>query len=203
MLITDIKPQVKDKNRVSVYIDGRFAFGITEVDRLYYKLEKGKEITKEKYDEILNENIYTKAKDKAARFLGYRMRSTKELRDKLREEFDSEVTEKVIELFTGYGYLNDLEFAIAFAKDCINIKKWGKVRIKQELRLKGISDENIAIALESTEDKEKTYENIRRFLDRRIKNTPIDLKEKQKHFNFLMRRGFDTEDIKNILKEYC
>ncbi len=203
MLITDIKPQVKDKNRVSVYIDGKFAFGITEVDRLYYKLEKGKELTEEKYDEILNENIYAKAKNKAARFLGYRMRSTKELRDKLSEDFSEEVTERVIELFTKYGYINDTEFAIAYAKDCINIKKWGRVRIKRELRLKGIKDEHINKALDMLEDNEDTEKTIKGLLERRIRSTPIDLKEKQKHFNFLMRRGFDSDTVKKVLEEYC
>ncbi len=203
MLITDIKPQARDKNRVSVYIDGKFAFGLIEADRLFYKLEVGKEITREKYDEIINENIYTKAKNKAAGFLGFRMRSAKELRNKLREDFDEEVTERVIELFKGYGYINDLEFAEAFAKDCLNIKKWGTVRIKQELRLKGVSEEYINTALEILENTEDACENIRGLLDRRIKNTPIDLREKQKHFNFLLRRGFKTEDIKKVLEEYC
>lgn len=203
MLITDIKSQVNDKNRVSVYIDGKFAFGMTEIDRLYYKLEVGKEITREKYDEIINENIYSKAKDKAAKFLGYRMRSTKELKDKLTEDFSEDIADKVIELFKGYGYINDTEFAISYAKDCINIKKWGRVRIKNELRLKGISDENINTALENVENKEETHNTIKALLDRRIKDTPIGLKEKQKHFAFLMRRGFESGDIKAVLEEYC
>ena len=203
MLITDIKQQSKDKNRVSVYIDGSFAFGMTEADRLYHKLEIGKEITKEKYGQITDENIYTKAKDKAAKFLGYRMRSEKELRNKLREDFGEDVINKVIQLFKGYGYINDEEFAIAYAKDCFNIKKWGSAKIKNELRLKGIRGKDIDAALYAAEDKENTLENIKRLLDRRIKNTPIDFKEKQKHFAFLMRRGFESEDIKKVLELYC
>lgn len=202
MLITDIKQQSKDKSRVSVYIDGKFAFGITEADRLYYKLNIGNEITREKYNEIINENIYSKAKDKAAKLLGYRMRSEKELRKRLAEDFSEDITDRVIELFKGYGYINDAEFAIAYAKDCINIKKWGNVRIRSELRLKGVSDEDINNALADVEDKRETYETIKRLLDRRIKNTPIDNKERQKHFAFLMRRGFESEDIKKILDEY-
>ncbi len=203
MLITDIKQQVNDKNRVSVYIDGKFAFGMTETDRLFLKLEVGKEITKEKYDEITEENLYSKAKDKAAKFLGYRMRSAKELKSKLREDFSEDIADRVVELFKGYGYINDLEFAAAYAKDCFNIKKWGRVRIKNELRQKGISNEDINAALDCAENKEETYSTIKALLDRRIKNTPIDLKEKQKHFAFLMRRGFDIEDIKTALEEYC
>ncbi len=202
MLITDIKVQSRDKSRVSVYIDNKFAFGMSEADRLFYKLEKGKEITQEKYDEIINENIYSKAKDKAAKFLSYRMRSEKELRDKLREDFGEEVTKKVIELFKRYGYINDTEFALAFAKDCINIKKWGGLRIRRELRLKGVSDSDVDTALASLENTEDTYNTIKALLDRRIKNKPMDIKEKQKQFNYLLGRGFRPDDIKEVLNKY-
>lgn len=203
MIITEIKQQVNDKKRVSVYIDGKFAFGLSNADRLFYKLEEGKELSKEKYAEIMEENVYERAKNKAARFLGHRMRSEKELRVKLREEFAEGVIDRVIELFKGYGYVDDEEFALCYAKDCINIKKWGRNRIRNELRLKGISSSYIESAIEKTRDEESTRETIKRLLDKRIKNTPIDFKEKQKHFAFLVRRGFSSDDIAACLDEYC
>ena len=80
MIITDIKKQVKDTERYSIYIDNKFVFGLSGVDVLYYRLKIGNEISQEKYDEILDNVIYEKAKNTAVKFLGYRARSKKELR---------------------------------------------------------------------------------------------------------------------------
>ena len=52
MIITDIKKQVKDTERYSIYIDNKFVFGLSGVDVLYYRLKIGNEITQEKYDEL-------------------------------------------------------------------------------------------------------------------------------------------------------
>ena len=71
MIITDIKKQVKDTERYSIYIDNKFVFGLSGVDVLYYRLKIGNEISQEKYDEILDNVIYEKAKNTAVKFLGY------------------------------------------------------------------------------------------------------------------------------------
>ena len=65
MIITDIKKQVKDTERYSIYIDNKFVFGLSGVDVLYYRLKIGNEISQEKYDEILENVIYEKAKNTA------------------------------------------------------------------------------------------------------------------------------------------
>ena len=58
MLITDLKQQVKDGKRVSVFLDGKFAFGMTDVDVLFYHLRIGEELTEERYSYILEQCIY-------------------------------------------------------------------------------------------------------------------------------------------------
>ena len=73
MIITDIKKQVKDTERYSIYIDNKFVFGLSGVDVLYYRLKIGNEIPHEKYDEILENVIYEKAKNTAVKFLGYKI----------------------------------------------------------------------------------------------------------------------------------
>lgn len=47
MIITDIKKQVKDTERYSIYIDNKFVFGLSGVDVLYYRLKIGNEIPQE------------------------------------------------------------------------------------------------------------------------------------------------------------
>ena len=203
MIITDIKPQVKKQNRVSVFIDGKFAFGLDKSDCTFMGLKIGTELTQERYDYIIDNAVYAKAYQKADRYIGFKMRTEKEVRNKLIEEgYSDEITERVIASMLKYKYIDDMSYAIMYAKDCRKLKKWGPERIKAELYKKGVKPEYIENAL-SESDTEDTEEIIDALLEKRIKNTPIDLKEKQKHINFLLRRGFKYDDIKNVIEKYC
>lgn len=203
MIVTDIKPQVKKQNRVSVFIDGKFAFGLDKSDCTFMGLKIGTELTQERYDYIIDNAVYTKAYQKADRYIGFKMRTEKEVRNKLIEEgYSDEITERVIASMLKYKYIDDMSYAIMYAKDCRKLKKWGPERIKAELYKKGVKPEYIENAL-SESDTEDTEEIIDALLEKRIKNAPIDLKGKQKHINFLLRRGFKYDDIKSVIEKYC
>lgn len=203
MIITDIKPQVKKQNRVSIFIDGKFAFGMDKEDCTFMGLKIGTELTQERYDYIIDNAVYAKAYQKADRYIGFKMRTEREVRNKLIEEgYSEDITERVIASMLKYKYIDDLSYAVMYAKDCRKLKKWGPERIKAELYKKGVNSEYIENAL-SESDTEDTEEIIDALLEKRIKNTPIDLKEKQKHINFLLRRGFKYDDIKNVIEKYC
>lgn len=203
MIITDIKPQVKKQNRVSVFIDGKFAFGLDKSDCTFMGLKIGTELTQQRYDYIIDNAVYAKAYQKADRYIGFKMRTEKEVRNKLIEEgYSDEITERVIATMVKYKYIDDMSYAIMYAKDCRKLKKWGPERIKAELYKKGISTEYIDNALNES-DTDDTTEIIETLLEKRIRNTPIDLKEKQKHINFLLRRGFKYDDIKAVIEKYC
>ena len=156
-----------------------------------------KEFLDEKYDEILENVIYEKAKNTAVKLLGYRARSKKELRDKLIKDYDENITNKVISMLEKYGYVNDEEYAKAYVRDCLNLKGWGQKRISLELTKRGI-DKNIiekALPKENTEQ----LELIEKLLTKRLKgNINIDFKEKKKHFDYLARRGFLPSDILEV-----
>ena len=203
MIITDIKPQVKKQNRVSIFIDGKFAFGLDKSDCTFMGLKIGTELTQQRYDYIIDNAVYAKAYQKADRYIGFKMRTEKEVRNKLIEEgYSDEITERVIATMVKYKYIDDMSYAIMYAKDCRKLKKWGPERIKAELYKKGISTEYIDNALNES-DRDDTTEIIETLLEKRIRNTPIDLKEKQKHINFLLRRGFKYDDIKAVIEKYC
>ncbi|MDO4300021.1 MAG: RecX family transcriptional regulator [Clostridia bacterium] len=203
MIITDIKTQAKNENKVSIFIDGKFAFGMEKSDCSFMGLKTGNEISREKYDYIMDNTIYTKAYQKADRYIGFKMRTEKEVRDKLKEEdYNEDIIERVIASMIKYKYINDEAYALMYARDCKNIKKWGPQRIKTELYKRGISAAETNKALEEL-DISDTDEIIETLLEKRIKNTPIDLKEKQRHFNFLLRRGFNSDNIKRVLNKYC
>lgn len=203
MTITDIQPQVKNQSRLSVFIDGKFAFGIDKNDCLFMGLKIGDTLTQERYNYIIDNAVYTNAYKKADRFIGFKMRTEKEVRDKLKEEeYSNDIIERVISSMIKYKYIDDEAYAQMYANDCRSIKKWGPQRIKIELYKRGVNTSAIENALQNL-NIEDTDEIIKNLLEKRIKDTPIDLKEKQKHFNFLLRRGFNSDDIKRALEEYC
>lgn len=201
MIITEITAQKRNDKFFNIIIDGDFAFSLSQIDILYYKLEVGSKISKERYEFILNNSILSKAKDKAFHFIGYKARTEKEIRLKLSQEFNNEVVENVVSLLKRYNYINDSEFTVKYINDRVNISNYGKRRIKMELSNKGIASDIIAEAFSSFEFDEETV--ITKLIEKKLKNsTAIDFKKKQKLFNFLVNRGFDFEEIKKVLDTY-
>ena len=194
MLITAVTKQKNDPKRVSVYIDEKFAFGISAVDALYYHIEEGKELTREKYEYILNEIIYGKARDKAIKLLGFSPRTEKELMDKLKGDYSEEICQRVLDMLKKYGYINDTQYAASYVKDNFNLKGKGSLRIRSELKHKGINEDTIISALDSAEldEDEKAYT----LLKKRLKNNiHPDAKEKAKQYRYLASRGFSYDSI--------
>jgi regulatory protein len=195
MLITEVNVQKKHPDRVSVYIDDKFAFGMSQVDALFYHIKEGAEITSERYEEILNELIYAKARDKAVRLLGFSARTEKELLQKLSADYSKEISSRVIEMLKGYGYIDDTAYAIAYTKDCFNLKSWGRQKIKAELKRKGVNDEIIANVFECLDFDES--DNAYELLKKRLRgNTILDRNEKAKQYRYLLSKGF-TSDVIN------
>lgn len=198
MTITAIETQKKRPNRVSVFIDGEFAFGMDASDALYYKLKEGEEITPEKHTLIMEELILSKAKDYAMGYLSFRLRTEREMRDYLTgKEFGSIVVDEVVRLLYKYNYLNDYEFAKSYVLDSFKLKKWGDLKIKYELGIKGVKPETISRAIEEAETEIDRIEIITALIERKVKNSfdQLDAKEKHKIFSYLQGRGFLYDDI--------
>ena len=204
MLITKIEQQKKDPSRVSVFIDGEFAFGLKYEDAYLYRLNEGDELTRADYERIVTETVLTSARDMAVKYLGYRMRSRREIEKYLKQkEFTDEVIEKTIETLKTYNYINDLEFAKAYISDSLRFNKWGMKKIKYELTKRGVAREVIDEAAESAEySTEKILAGlIEKKLNGNILNE-ADYNEKRKLFNYLMNRGFSYDEINAAYAEY-
>ncbi|MDR1689808.1 MAG: RecX family transcriptional regulator [Clostridiales bacterium] len=201
MTITSVETQVKNPERVSVFIDGEFSFGISAGDALYYKLNAGEEISGEKYAKIMDELVLTKAKNHALSYLGFRARTEKEMRVYLSgKEYGGAVTDEVIELLYKYKYLDDYEFAKTFVSESLRLKKWGFRKIEYELRLKGVDSEIISrVWSESEIDQTET---ILHLLDKKCGSCnfeEMDFKEKRRIVSYLQGRGFAYGDIEEAI----
>lgn len=134
------------------------------------------------------------AKDYAVKLLSFCDRSEKEIREKILKKGYSEADcEEAIAFCRSYGYLDDARYVQHFVNDAVNLKKHGKVRIKQELRQKGIDDSLIEEALACIDDER---EMLKTEMERRFKDCDFtDKKVKNKVFGFFLRRGFSSRDI--------
>jgi len=198
--ITKIEGQ-KNIERVNIYIDREFAFGLTKEIQLKYGLYEGMEIDKRFIEEVLLEEEKLKAKNKALKFLSYRQRSEKEVVDKLKKEgFSQEIIDKTVEFLKGYNLIDDLNFAKNFVMDKSNINKYGPERIKYELYMKGIPESIINKSLEYYDDEYSVALELAR---KKINSYKNDNKSAiyRKLGGFLQRRGFSYECILKVLRE--
>ena len=199
MIITKIEKQ-KNK-RYSIFIDNEFAFGIDEIDLLYYKLKENEVLDQEKYKYINNKLLLKRAKDTALKYLSFKMRSKKQVIDKLEDNgYPSIIIDKVIALLEKYKYIDDESFAKVFIKDKSSIKGYGLYKIKYELKMLGI-DEYIYEKYIIDKDILDEEKEAKRLLSKKAKNLDlenIDYKQKQKLYAYLARRGFSYEIINKV-----
>ena len=144
----------------------------------------------------------TNPRDYALYLIEFRDRTEKELREKLvGKGYGEEEIEDTVEFLRNYGYLDDKRYASHFIHDAINLKKWGKIRIRTELARKGIDREIIDFSIE---DAFAEIENDRVFemMEKRFSDSDFsNMKERTRIFNFFMRRGFTPEEIKGAMNK--
>lgn len=141
-------------------------------------------------------------RDYVLHLIAFRDRTEKEIRDKLKEKnYGEDEIDDEIRFLKDYGYINDLRFAEHFTHDAINLKKWGKIRIRMELVKKGI-DRDVADNVIEDAFSELDEDLVLLQMQSRFKNSDFsNMKERTRIFNFFMRRGFSTEEIKGAMNK--
>ena len=135
MLITAITQQKRDPSRYNIFIDGEYAFALPMQDILYFKLKEGQEAAEETIAFIRKNLIYIKAQDTALRFLGYKMRTVQEIRQKLLEkEFAEDVIAQVLAFLEKYGYADDREYCHRYIREKLRLKPKSGYALGLELR---------------------------------------------------------------------
>jgi regulatory protein len=144
----------------------------------------------------------SRAKNAAYRLLTYRPRSRRELEGKLRErEFPEDIVESVIEQCMRLGYLDDARFAEQWARSRVRLRGFGRRRIEQELRSKGIDRESVRDALDRLFEDSSEAEVARKEADKKLKTlSRFDPEVRRRRLaGFLERKGFSSGIIRSIL----
>ena len=139
---------------------------------------------------------------KAESWCAYQERSQGEVRNKLYEwglrhdELEEVITELIVT-----NFLNEERFAMAYVSGKVNIKKWGKVKIKQGLKLKKVPDRLIQKALNSI-DEQKYLENLSSIAVKKaaVMTEKDAIKFKFKLVTYLLGKGFENDLIFDVLK---
>ncbi len=144
-----------------------------------------------------------RAQAKAEHYCAYQERSQQEVRSKLYEwGVYPSVIEQIITRLIGDNFLNEERFAKAYALGKFNQNHWGRIKIKQGLKLKRVSDKLINKALQSL-DGDKYMEVLEQMLvkkaDKIIEREPY--KRRYKLQQYAMSRGFENDLINEVLKD--
>jgi regulatory protein len=139
---------------------------------------------------------------KAEAWCAYQERCQQELRDKLYSwGLWPEAVEELISDLISRNFLNEERYAIAFAGGKFRIKKWGRVKIRLELKKKRLSDYCIRKGLAVIDEDAylKTLQKLAEDKTRTVKE-PHYLKKKYKIMSYLISRGYENDLVREIIK---
>lgn len=117
-------------------------------------------------------------------------------------EGDEGAAGRVVEQLLADKYVDDARYASAYAREKASLQGWGPVKIRFQLRAKGVSDANIHAALEEVEP-EKARAKLQKLLETKAKTLAGDPQFRLKLIKYALSRGYDynvVEDIINRLK---
>lgn len=196
--ITAISVQKKNPNRVNIYLDGEFAFGVARITAAW--LKNGDELSDERIAKLLAEDAREWAYQQAMLFLSYRARSEKEIRQNLiKHEMPEEVIEETIERLRKAGLANDNEFAQAWVENRSTFRPRSRRALSMELRQKGLDDETVHSAISGVDENALAYEAAQKRLGRL---NGLECNEFRKKLSeFLARRGFPYSVIAPIVTQ--
>ncbi|PJI09636.1 MULTISPECIES: recombination regulator RecX [Clostridium] len=203
--ITKIEVQKKKKDRVNVYVDGEYSFSCSSELVYINGLKKGKIIDMNYLEGLIEEDNYLYAKSKALTFIEKTFKTENEIEVKLQKyNFNDKIIRRVIEFLRDYKFVDDSKYAEVYIKE--KAKKYGKSKIRYELKRKGIKDNIIDEKLNEYHDNDEAYvEGMRKMAIKKY-NSLIRVEEdkfkiKRKVGSYLLGRGYSWNEIGEVLKE--
>lgn len=197
--ITAIEAQKRNPNRVNIYINDEFAFGLSRIVAAW--LQVGQVLSDEKIAVMQEEDAREVALQKALHFLSYRARSLQEVRKNLeKHEMPEAVIQNTLQRLQDAGLLSDHDFARTWVENRNTFRPRGWRALRMELRQKGLSESVIDATLQETTDEEDLALQAAQKYLRKVHG--LDWMEFRKKLGgFLGRRGFPYEVIASVMRQ--
>lgn len=203
--ITRLDPQTHNDDRISIFLDGSFAFGVHQDLVVKHGLHVGSTLTQNEQREIEEEDQFVRAKQKAFDYLAHKPRTEEEVRRKLRQkDVPRTVEDDVIARLYELSYLDDASYAHDYARNRFASKKYGPVRIRRELVKRGVDRSLAEAAVDDLFAEVDARAAAREHAQKRwprLEDEEDPRRRKQKMYRYLRRRGFTSDTIYRILDE--
>lgn len=118
----------------------------------------------------------------------------------LKLEGDGEAAEEIVASLVADKFVDDARYASAFAREKASLQGWGPIKIRFQLRMKGISDADINAALDDV-DSEKAAARLERLLETKWKTLREDPQGRLKLIKFALSRGYDYSEVERFLTQ--
>jgi regulatory protein len=197
--ITALTAQQKNPNRINVFLDGEFAFGLYRITAAWLKI--GDLLSEERIQRLQEQDGLELVYQRALEFLSYRPRSEKEIRQRLTEkEYPPGVVETVLQRLRAAGLVSDEAFARTWTENRVTFRPRSRRMLAAELRQKGVGQETIDQTLSELPAEESLALESARKYARRLESLEWEA-FRQKMAGHLGRKGFGYETVAEVTRQ--
>ena len=202
MIITAIEEQ-KRKGRYNIFLDGEYAFGLYKETIYDFGLRVKDVLTEEKAKDIRSYDEINFGKKTAVRFLNYKQRTEKEVRNKLRSyKLSDESVRTVMDFLKEYKFVNDENYAKLYVESKKLLKPEGRRTVKIKLAQKGINKEISEKSVEENYSEEEEIKKAKQLYlkyKKKVKGKNENDK-RQKCYRYLLSKGFSFDVVGSVMK---
>lgn len=196
-IITEISYQKRNKSRVNVYVDGEFYGGMSALVVAENRLRTGTVTDEERMRELMYLSEMELASDAAIKLVSRALKTERELRRYLEgKEYSPRVVDEVVNKLISYSYINDHEYAAAYAATYSSVH--GKKKLSFDLRGKGVKADIIDKVLSQYYDERDTAMGL---AVKYVKGKTLDRKTRKNLSNFLYSKGFEWDLYDGVISE--
>ena len=203
-IITQLVAAKRSKDRVNVYLDGEYALQI-HIDLVHkYLLKKGTDFNESLQMQVKTDSRKMTVRSVALNFASYAPRTEWQVRKKLRSmDYEDEECDNAVAFLKEFGYLDDRKFAGAYIRDALSRRATSSGRLRQDLRKRGVRDEDIAHALQTNFPHDRTMELARAAAQKKLRAIDYKTAEKKQRSlrDYLIRQGFDFAVVRQVCSE--
>jgi regulatory protein len=199
VIITAIKAQLKNSDRVSIYVDSAYSFSLSKNQLLELGLVRGQELSDVDLAKAQRLSDYGKLLERTLSFVLLRPHSRKEVTQYLnRKKIEPDEQSAIVDYLMRHNYIDDAQFAKAWVRSRLQTKQMSKRRLVMELKQKGINEADITLAFTIEDHNEQAI--LLELIAKKARQTRYQ--DQQKLMQYLARQGFGFDDIKSALKEF-
>jgi regulatory protein len=197
--ITDIKSLKRRQSRFSVYVDGMYAFGVSDLELSAGDVTIGQELSLDELHQWQEHDGLNKAISLVMRFVAVRSRSRKEILDYLaRKGVDSEPAGEVLERLEKLELVDDVAFAEGWVAGRQKSRPRSRRVLAQELAAKGVPNEIVSAVLDSVFDTPAEAAAVAAVIAKKQKLPQY--RDSEKLIAYLMRQGYPYDLVKREIE---